>query len=307
MNIRCPEPPQPCVDPAEPVLNWSSEQPDRDSFYGYDYNNHTPDGPPLGRDWRTTSCLGICVSEISQEAADECAYNASLLCLSTNDPGFHQTIYYSAAQSCTVHCPDGSEFTYTVPAGAFSALTQATANAIAHSYACNQAHLNLICLGSLTADCCVGSAYSSRAAINPGSSTVTVSVVSGTLPTGLSLSWTNTGFTIAGVPTVPGEYSFTIRAQDASGNYIQKTFTICILDIMWNANPYGTALPAATSGTIYTLTFSAPCGTSPLSYQVTSGALPAGMALNEVTGILTGTPTTTGTFTFTIGVATAAT
>ncbi len=278
-----------------------------DHFYGRDYDNHTPDGPSLGRDWRTTSCLGLCVSDISQADADVCAANVAVFCQSTNVTGQFQAIYYSREASCTVHCPDGSEFTYTVPSGRFTSLSQATANAIASSYACNQAHLNLICLGSLTADCCVGSAYSSRAAINPGNRTVTVSVVSGTLPTGLSLTWNNSGFTIAGTPTVPGEYSFTIRAEDESGNYIQKAFTVCVLDIAWNTNPYGTPLPAATTGTIYTLTFSAPCGTPPLSYQVISGTLPPGMALNEVTGILTGTPTTVGTFNFTIGVTTSAT
>ncbi len=302
MNIPCSNPPQPCVDPAEPVLNWSSEQPDRDSFYGYDYDNHTPDGPPLGRDWQTTSCLGICVSTISQEDADICAANASLLCLSNNTPGFHQTIYYSAAQSCTVHCPDGSEFTYTVPYGQFTSLSQATANAIAHSYACNQAHLNLICVGTLTSECCVGSAYSSRVSIPTLNPPLTITIISGSLPAGLIMVTDPTGFTIQGIPTTSGSSSFTVRATDTHGNSMTKALTICVVDIL-GGNPSD-----ATEGAAYFWTFLAPsCAASPRSWQVVSGALPPGIVLDEETGDLSGSATEVGTFNFTIGLSTSAT
>jgi 6-phosphogluconolactonase len=44
-------------------------------------------------------------------------------------------------------------------------------------------------------------------------------------------------------------------------------------------------------------------GTPPYSWSIASGALPAGLALNAATGILSGTPTSQGTSTFTIRVA----
>src|ERR1051326_3909896 len=41
-------------------------------------------------------------------------------------------------------------------------------------------------------------------------------------------------------------------------------------------------------------------GTSPYAFAVSSGALPAGLVLNGATGAITGSPTTPGTFTFSI-------
>ena len=55
----------------------------------------------------------------------------------------------------------------------------------------------------------------------------------------------------------------------------------------------------ATVGTPYSFTVVA-SGTPTPSYTVTSGALPAGLTLDGVTGVISGTPTTAGTATFTI-------
>ncbi len=60
------------------------------------------------------------------------------------------------------------------------------------------------------------------------------------------------------------------------------------------------SLPNGTVGTPYNQTVSASGGTSPYTFSVSSGALPTNLVLNSATGAITGTPTTAGTFTFTI-------
>ena len=59
-------------------------------------------------------------------------------------------------------------------------------------------------------------------------------------------------------------------------------------------------LPSGVAGTPYNQVLSATGGTAPYTFAVSSGALPTGLSLNPATGAITGTPTTFGTFNFTI-------
>ncbi|HXA15618.1 MAG TPA: ice-binding family protein [Thermoanaerobaculia bacterium] len=60
------------------------------------------------------------------------------------------------------------------------------------------------------------------------------------------------------------------------------------------------SLPNGSVGTPYNQTVSASGGTSPFTFSLSSGSLPTGLLLNSSTGAIAGTPTTVGTFTFTI-------
>src|SRR5512134_95631 len=60
-------------------------------------------------------------------------------------------------------------------------------------------------------------------------------------------------------------------------------------------------LPSGTVGTAYSQTFTASGGTSPYSWSVTSGTLPAGLTLSTA-GILSGMPTTVDNTSFTVQV-----
>lgn len=63
-----------------------------------------------------------------------------------------------------------------------------------------------------------------------------------------------------------------------------------------------TALKAATRGTAYSDSVSTTGGTAPYTYRVSTGLLPAGLSLAAATGAITGTPTASGTSTFTVEV-----
>ena len=83
------------------------------------------------------------------------------------------------------------------------------------------------------------------------------------------------------------------------------------LNVNINAPTAGTApaalsistasLPSATVGTAYSASLSATGGTSPYSWNLSSGNLPAGLSLSS-SGTITGTPTTTSTSSFTLQV-----
>jgi subtilisin family serine protease len=63
-----------------------------------------------------------------------------------------------------------------------------------------------------------------------------------------------------------------------------------------------TSLPGGVVGTAYSQTLQATGGTPPFTWSVSSGVLPAGLTLNAGTGAVTGTPTSAGTFSFTVRV-----
>jgi|ERR1700722_3703944 len=66
--------------------------------------------------------------------------------------------------------------------------------------------------------------------------------------------------------------------------------------------PVAAALKGGVPGTAYSETITADGGTSPFAFAVTSGALPTGTTLNSTSGVISGTPSATGTFSFTITV-----
>ena len=63
-----------------------------------------------------------------------------------------------------------------------------------------------------------------------------------------------------------------------------------------------TSLPDAAVSEAYTATLTASGGTNPYKWQVTSGTLPPGLSLPTDTGEISGTPSSAGTFSFTIQV-----
>ena len=63
-----------------------------------------------------------------------------------------------------------------------------------------------------------------------------------------------------------------------------------------------TSLPDGQQGVPYSAGILVSGGTQPYTWAVTSGALPDGVKLNTATGVISGTPSVSGTFTITVGV-----
>lgn len=142
----------------------------------------------------------------------------------------------------------------------------------------------------------VGTAYSQTVTASGGTGPYTYAIVSGTLPTGLSLN-TSSG-AITGTPSAGGSYSFTVQATDATANTGSRSYTVNIGTSSLNVNP--ATLPDAPIGKAYSQMVVASGGTAPYTYSISAGSLPPGLALNGSTGAITGTPTSAGTYPFTV-------
>lgn len=133
------------------------------------------------------------------------------------------------------------------------------------------------------------------------------------LPTGMSLLTGATlpnantssplGAAIAGVPASPGSYTFTIDITDSSPTPVttSKTYTLQVVGLFSQTNPTN-----ASQNQSYSFTINPFGGVGPYSIAYPVGftpgvftgqvRLPAGMSLNPATGVLSGTPTESGTF-----------
>ncbi|HTC89345.1 MAG TPA: putative Ig domain-containing protein [Bryobacteraceae bacterium] len=110
-----------------------------------------------------------------------------------------------------------------------------------------------------------------------------------TFPPGLNLS---TNGTLSGTPTTKGTYSFiiTITDQNNVSTDFSYTLTVAPLPTITTASP----LPNGPVGVPYSQQIAATGGVPPYQFS-SNGILPPGLTLNR-NGILSGTPTTAGTF-----------
>jgi uncharacterized repeat protein (TIGR01451 family) len=136
--------------------------------------------------------------------------------------------------------------------------------------------------------------YSATIHGSGGTAPFTFTVLSGALPPGLTLS---SGGLLSGPPTTSGTYSFRIRARDSRGCLGSRTYTMTVGCTTLALSP--TTLGAATPGTAYTQAITASGGQGPYTFAVTAGALPGGLILSA-DGVISGTPTATGSFSFTV-------
>jgi hypothetical protein len=157
-----------------------------------------------------------------------------------------------------------------------------------------------ITTSTLPSPATIGVAYSATLNATGGTPSYSWTVISGSLPTGLAISSlsTTTGV-ISGTPaSVTGRFSFTVQAADgAPADATSKAFTIEVPPFITT-----TSIPDGVVGFAYSQTVAAlpPTAGTTLTWTVSAGSLPTGLSLNASTGAISGTPTATGTFSFTV-------
>ena len=118
-------------------------------------------------------------------------------------------------------------------------------------------------------------------------STITYSTVSGSLPTGLTLNG-STGV-ISGTPTTALTTTYTIRATDQGGNFVDRAFTLTNAGPAWTTAAGQLSVATVSSAYSSTITATDDSGTAP-TLSIISGSLPTGLSLNTSSGAITGTP-----------------
>ncbi len=141
----------------------------------------------------------------------------------------------------------------------------------------------------------------------------TLGLSAGSLPAGLSLPATFTGSsaTIGGTPSAAATSSFTVKGTDTQGQPLFQPYQVTVdpnqpLAVVLPGS--GPTLLPGTVGQAFGLNFFLSGGAAPYTWSVSSGALPPGLGLRtfsdprDAGNELAGTPTTAGTYEFTMRV-----
>jgi hypothetical protein len=133
-------------------------------------------------------------------------------------------------------------------------------------------------------------------------------VLSGSLPPGLVLDKDGT---VHGIPTATGDYLVYVELSDENPPSqswcrpatAQRDFTFKIIQGLLINERASNSLGVASLNTPFSKQLTTTgAGSSPLTWTVSTGSLPPGINLNNGTGLISGTPTQTGDWTFQVKV-----
>jgi Putative Ig domain len=147
-----------------------------------------------------------------------------------------------------------------------------------------------------------GKAYSTALSASGGTHAYTWSITSGSLPAGLSLSASGA---ISGTPKASGTFKFTVAASDSSSPAQTTSAAMSIVVATSSTSTLtitSSTLPSGTVGTAYSAAPQVSGGTPAYTWSIPSGSLPAGLTMSATTGVISGTPSVTGTSNFTVTV-----
>ena len=199
-------------------------------------------------------------------------------------------------------------------AGVYSYLVKVTDSTTPSAQTASQAYGGTVQPGVLIFSCSpsgptqVGVAYSATCTVSGGTTPYTWSVVSGSLPAGLSLSaTTGASIKVTGAPTTAGTYAYSVKATDSTTPTAQTASQAYSGTILPTALTFSCSPSSGPTevGVAYSTTCTVSGGTTPYNWSVVSGSLPAGLSLSATTGAsikVTGAPTTAGTYAYSVKV-----
>ena len=138
--------------------------------------------------------------------------------------------------------------------------------------------------------------YTTTLSATGGVSPYAWNVGSGSLPPGLSLSRAGV---LSGTPTSAGGFGISVNVADSEQ---PPSVASAMLPISINSalQVTTTTLLNGSPSVFYSATLAASGGIAPYSWTITQGSLPIGLTLNATSGVISGTPTATGTSSFTV-------
>ncbi len=123
----------------------------------------------------------------------------------------------------------------------------------------------------------------------------------GTVPSGLVLD-EFTGV-LSGVPSTTGIHEFTVVSTDSNFCTVRNFLSLVVSETACPAITLSPATARLLDGQetmLYSNVVTATGGTEPYTYSVSAGELPPGLSLDPDSGVISGTATTEGTYSFTV-------
>ncbi len=239
----------------------------------------------------TVAAGGTCTYDLTFTPAGTGSYNNTLT-ITYQPAGAGPTLTISPTANGTGFNPP---FTISPTSFAFGSVALGSLNTTSFTFTNNSNTTAFPSSYTLTAISAPGLGFS---AAGSGGTPCTIGLA---LPAGASCGMTVTFQVISGST---GSYNSTTTISFQAGLGSNPTYSGSFSAggiIFFVAPTITSAAPAtpAALGSAYTHTFTA-SGSQPLTWSIATGTLPPGLSLNGITGVLSGTPNTLGTYSFTV-------